>query len=173
MSQEQRTAAADAAVWYVVRVKRHRERLTQRSLEEKEIASYLPQMAQWPRPAVGSAVGPLFPGYLFVHTVMPAGFHQIIWTPGVRDFVSFGGAPAPLDTSVIEFLRGREGPDGLIRQMGPEEAGNEVQIIRGPFRGLTAVVEERLPARERVRVLMEILQRATRVELPERWVARL
>ncbi len=158
--------------WYVVQAKRHRERIAQNYLAERDIRSYLPQIVQWPRPAVGSDIAPMFPGYLFVHAVLANEFMRITWTPGVKAFVCFGGFPASVDDAVIEFLRSREDPDGLIRCYGGVREKSEVRIIRGPFRGLTAIVEERLPARERVRVLMDLLQRTTPVELPERWVAR-
>lgn len=158
--------------WYVVQTKRHQERVAQRFLAERKVASYLPQIVEWPKPVVGSAIAPLFPGYLFVRTVLAEQFTQIIWSHGVKTFVAFGGTPVPLDDTVIDFLRAREGPDGLIRCNEGVPENSEVRIVRGPFQGLTAIVEERLPARERVRVLMELMQRQTSVELPERWVAR-
>ena len=158
--------------WYVVQTKRHRERTALQYLNERDFVAYVPHMLQWPRPAVGSAVVPMFPGYLFVRCAMPNAFAQVSWTPGVKAFVRFAGAPASIDDGAIEYLRAREGPDGLIRCCTGIEESSEVRIIRGPFRGLTAVVEERLPARERVRVLMDLLQRSTVVELPERWIAR-
>jgi transcription antitermination factor NusG len=110
------------------------------------------------------------PGLLFVFTDLAEQFSQIVWAPGVKAFVSLGGGPVSVNEGIIEFLRGREGPDGLIRCNQGFSESSEVRIVHGPFRGLTAIVEERLPARERVRVLMELLQRTTRVELPERWV---
>ena len=156
--------------WYVVQTKRHRERVAQSFLAERKVTSYLPQIVEWPKPAVGSAIAPMFPCYLFVHTVLAEQFTQIVWSHGVKTFVTFGGAPVPLDDSIIDFLRAREGPDGLIRCNEGVRESSEVRIVHGPFRGLTAIVEERLPARERVCVLMELMQRATRVELPENWV---
>lgn len=172
MSRDKSIAEATQRGWYVLQTKRHRERIAQRYLEEIGVSSYLPRILQWPRPAVGSAVVPMFPGYVFVHATLSEDFTRIIWTPGVKAFVSFGGAPAEVDASIIEFLCSRQGPDGLVHCASPIHEGSEIRIIAGPFRGLTAVVEQRLPARERVRVLMDLLQRPTRVELPERWIAR-
>jgi transcription elongation factor/antiterminator RfaH len=158
------------AAWYVLQTQRHRERVAQGVLAEREVLSYLPMIEQWPRPVVGSAIAPMFPGYLFVLARLANDFTRIARTPGVKEFVRFGVDPATVDEGVIDFLRSRECPDGVIRyDQGPKER-SEVRIIQGPFRGLTAIVEERLPARERICVLMHILQRETRVELPERWV---
>ena len=165
--------AGPGAAWYVIATKRHRESVARSQLRQRGVASYLPRVIQWPRPIVGSDIGPMFPGYLFVRATLPDQFYMVTWTPGVKGFVTFGEEPVPIDASVVEFLRGREGPDGIIRCGEPLPARTEVRIVRGPLQGLTAVVEQRMAARERVRVLMTILQRETRVELPERWVRQL
>jgi transcription antitermination factor NusG len=159
--------------WYVVETHRHREVVARAVLADRGIPSYLPIIEQWPRPAVGAPVGPLFPGYLFVRASLGDHAHAIMRTNGVKAFVSFGAEPVPVDDDAIAFLRSREGPDGLIHYRDAAGTATAVRIVQGPFRGLTAVVTERLPARERVRVLMEILQRQTQVELPERWVRRI
>ncbi|HSQ01051.1 MAG TPA: transcription termination/antitermination NusG family protein [Candidatus Dormibacteraeota bacterium] len=156
-------------VWYVLQTNRNRERVAAAALRQRGIASYLPRIEQWPRPIVGSAVAPLFPGYLFVQMNGDL-YAQVSWTPGVKGFVSFGGLAASIDDTAIEFLRSREGSDGIIHCEGGVSGGDQVRIVHGPLRGLTAVVECRLPARERVRVLLQILRSDTPVELPERWV---
>jgi len=156
--------------WFVVQTKRHREEFAQASLGERDIATYLPRIVQWPRPAVGSDVAAMFPSYLFAQLALPDDFYRVSWTPGVKALVSFGGGPAAVDAAVIDLLRSREGPDGLIHYDDRPRPKSEVRIVSGPFRGLTAVLEERLPARERVRVLMRLLHRETPVELPETWI---
>src|SRR5262245_41999047 len=156
--------------WYVIQTKRHREEFAQVSLAERGMSTYLPRIVQWPRPAVGSDIAPMFPSYLFVKLVLPQDFYRVSWTPGVKALVSFGGGPASVDEAAIEILRGREGPDGLIHYDDRPRPNSAVRIVNGPFRGLTAVLEERLPARERVRVLMRVLHRETPVELPETWI---
>jgi transcriptional antiterminator RfaH len=154
--------------WYVVQTNRSKERLSQLALGQRGIETYLPRIVQWPAPAVGSAVAPLFPGYLFAHMRLED-CARVSWTPGVKAFVDFGVGPASIDAGALEFLRSREGADGLIH-LEPPPGLCEVRIVNGPFRGLTAVLERRLPAHERVRVLIQILRCDTPMELPERWV---
>ena len=163
----------DQLAWYVVQTKRHAERHACIQLGQRAIKSYLPLIVEWPRPAVGSDIQPMFPEYVFVQAVLPTAFHRVAWSPGVRNFVSFGGEPATLDDSHIDFLRSQEGPDGLIRRPDDALTRTRVRITDGPFRGFTALLERRLPARDRVLVLLNILQRETRVELPDRCVGRL
>lgn len=156
--------------WYVVATKRHAEELARQRLGERGIESYLPLIVEWPPPAVGRPVQPLFPGYLLVHAALPEDFYRVTRTSGVKAFVVFGDVPPPLDDSCVEFLRAREGEDGTIRCAA--QSGTNVCVVRGPLKGLAAVVERRIPARERVVVLLCLLQRETAVELPELWVRR-
>ena len=155
--------------WYVLRTKQNKERAVQRRIECDGLPTYVPLILQWPRPAVGSDVGPMFPCYLFVQATMPHDFYRLRFSPGVHGFVTSAAAPAPLDEAVISFLRSRESTDGIIH-VEPLPAGRNVRIVAGPFKGLVAIVERRFPARERVRVLLDILQRQTPVDLPEGWV---
>jgi transcriptional antiterminator RfaH len=156
------------SAWYVIETKRYREQVAGAFLAQHGIASYLPRIVQWPRPAVGGDVAPLFPGYLFVRVTLERQYQRVTRVVGVKTFVSFGGLPVPLSDATIDGLRRREGPDGFIRC----EAGQAtaVEVVDGPFRGLTAVVEQRLAPRDRVRVLMHLLQREASVELPQKWV---
>jgi transcriptional antiterminator RfaH len=156
--------------WYVLQTNRHKEQFAELSLNRLVIATYLPRIVQWPRPAVGSAIVPMFPGYLFARVSLHDDFYKVSRTPGVKTFISFGDGPVPVAASAIEFLKQREGPDGLIRCGSFVNDHSEVQIINGPFRGLTGIVERLLPARARVRVLMDLLHRQTVVELPEQCV---
>ena len=163
-----RSDETDQAFWYVVHTQRHKERAAQASIEQDGLHTYLPLLRQWPRPVVGAEIGPMFPSYVFV-CAAPTDFHRIARTAGVHGLVAFGGEPARLDDSVVMFLREREGPDGIIRSE-PLPAGCEVRIMDGPLRGMAAILERRLSGRQRVLVLLEILQREARVEMPERWV---
>lgn len=155
-------------VWYVLQTNRNRERLAEAALRQRGVVGYVPRIVQWPAPVVGSRIQPLFPGYLFAHMTVDASA-RVSWTPGVKAFLSFGDGPVAIGDDVIAFLRGREAADGLIHFEPPGPA-QEVRIVGGPLRGLTAIIERRLPARERVRVLLQFLRSDTPVELPERWV---
>jgi transcription antitermination factor NusG len=152
----------------VVQAKRHKERAVQANLAREGIATYLPLLRQWPRPAVGSDVGPMFPGYVFCEP-LPDQLGTVTSCCGVVRLVTFGDGPARVGQEVVAYLRSRAGADGVI-QIDPVVAGREVTIIEGPLRGLAAVVERRLSARQRVLVLLDLLQRQTRVELPECWL---
>lgn len=153
--------------WVVVQAKRHKERSVQVNLEREGIPTYLPLLRQWPRPAIGSAVAPMFPGYVFCRPP-PSRLQVVLTSSGVCRLVAFGDGPAHVDPEVVAYLRSRAGADGVI-EIAPL-AGREVTVTDGPLRGLPAVVERRLTSRQRVLVLMDLLRRPTRVELPMTWV---
>ncbi len=154
--------------WIVVQAKRHKERSIQANLTREDIATYLPLLRQWPRPAVGGDVGPMFPGYVFCQPAAEQ-LSAVSSCSGVVRLVTFGDGPARVAPEVVAYLRSRAGADGVI-EIEPPLAGQEVTIAEGPLRGLAAVIERRLSARQRVLVLLNLLQRQTRVELPERWL---
>lgn len=152
----------------VLQSKRHRERAVQVQLARDGIPTYLPLLRQWPRPAVGADVGPMFPGYLFCQPGADR-LSAVASCSGAIRLVQFGDGPARVGAEVIAYLRAQAGADGII-QIDPVLAGRQVTITDGPLRGLPAVVERRLTARQRVLVLLDLLQRRTRVEVPERWL---
>jgi transcriptional antiterminator NusG len=152
--------------WYVVTTKRQREEFAAERLARRGIENYLPMVVESLDPSVAPEAQPMFPGYLLVRAVLSADYYSVVWSPGVRHFVSFGSGPEPLEDDAVAFLRGREGSDGLIRLRAGAPCGAKVLISDGPFQGFTAIVERSLPARDRVLVLLQLLQRQTRVELP-------
>jgi transcriptional antiterminator RfaH len=155
-----------AGDWFVVRSKPRREEYAQRQLIRRGVETFLPRIAERARSRVEPVVNPLFPGYLFARVDLETQYTAVIWTPGVHSMVAFGGAPAPLEPQVIEFLQKRCGGQGLIVATPHFEAGQEVRVVDGPLAGLHGIVQERVSGRARVRVLMELLRRRTQVTLP-------
>lgn len=154
--------------WFVLQTKRHHEAVVQACLEAAGVETYLPRTVRWPRPAVGSAIGPLFPSYLFVRLHLTADYPRVCWTPGVKDFVRLGGSlPSEVPSRVIEFLRGREGQDGLVHCSEGPVPGLKVKITGGPFHDLCGIIDKKLIGGGRVVLLMELLRRQVRVEVSE------
>jgi transcription antitermination factor NusG len=149
----------------VVQTKRNKERAVQAILACEGVPTYLPLLRQWPRPAVGGDVGPMFPCYVFCQPD-PIHLKGLGSCSGALRLVTFGDTPARVASEVIAYLRGRAGADGVI-EFNPVVAGRSVTITSGPLRGLEAIIERRLTARQRVLVLLDLLHRPTRVELPE------
>lgn len=158
----------DPMLWFVAQTSRYREQAVELRFVQLGFETYVPLFRPWPRPPIGRDVSVMFPGYVFVNAP-PRDLYRVDHTPGVRGVVAFAGEAARVDPEVLAFLRAREGADGVI-SAAPLNPGKAVRIVAGPLQGLEAVIEMRLSGRERIRVLLEILHRQTRVELPERWV---
>ena len=68
------------------------------------------------------------------------------YSPGVKDFLTFGSRIAEVGENIIEGLRQR--CPGGVAEIDPVNAkpGDTVRINEGPFSGLEAVFEQKLKA---------------------------
>lgn len=156
----------DLRQWYVVQTKPRREHYAQDQLGRRGVETFLPRILEPPRAGGEPVVGPLFPNYLFACLDIAAQYASVVWSPGVRQVVSFGDVPTPVDFDVVEFLRTRCGAEGVV--VGPPRFrdGDWVRVRRGPLEGLVGTVEGQTNGQSRIRVLMELLRRQTRVDVP-------
>lgn len=159
--------------WYVIGAKARREQFAQEQLARRDVVTFLPRIVEPPRFNSRSVIAPLFPGYLFVHIDLGEQYLDVVWTPGVRKFIGFGTLPSPLDDAVVEFLQERTGEEGILRAMPVFHPGDRVRITHGPLEGLVGIIESPGCGRGRVRVLMELLRRQTRVEVPQQIIERI
>ncbi len=111
----------------------------------------------------------VFPGYVLVQIAMDdETYHLLRNTAGVTGFVGapHGSArrPTPLsDAEVREILKTLG--DEPRRVKPAYQRGETVLVLSGPFAEFTGIVDEVNPAREKLRVRMEIFGRETPVEL--------
>ena len=159
--------------WFVVSTKVRREQYAQEQLERRGVRSFLPHILEPARRHVKATVAPLFPGYLFVHLDLEQQYFDVAWAPGVRKFIGFGALPSAGDDAVIEFIQARMGSEGVVRVLPMFKQGDVVRITHGPFEGLVGIIERPVSRQGRVRVLMDLLRRQTRVEVPQRIVERI
>jgi transcription elongation factor/antiterminator RfaH len=158
--------------WFVVSTKARREQFAQEQLLRRGIETFLPRILKPARFRLRPVIAPLFPGYLFVHVDLDEQYFDVAWAPGVGRFIGFGALPCPVDDAVIDFLHARIGPEGVVRVEPVFKQGDVVRITHGPFEGLIGIIENPGRGHGRVRVLMELLQRQTRVEVPQRIIER-
>lgn len=161
----------DPKKWYVVYSKPQKEEFAEFCLRTRGIEVFLPKLVFPESLKKRKRIVPLFPSYLFTRIYTPEQYHCILWTPGVKRIVSFNGAPAPLDESVIEFLRQEGTPEGIIEARSDIRMGQEVQITGGPFEGLVGIIHEPPGAKGRVMILMRLLSRQVKVDVPLNFVS--
>jgi transcriptional antiterminator NusG len=118
----------------------------------------------------------LYPGYVFVEMKLePDGripqdvFFLIKETTGVGDFVGTAGRPTPMAAHEVEkMLFDSRRPEELPEVRMEFEKGDSVIIQEGPFENYEGTVDEVLPEKGLVRVLVTIFGRQAPIEL-EYW----
>jgi transcriptional antiterminator RfaH len=157
--------------WYVVVTKARNEETAQFHLMSKNIEVFYPKLFLPLSNKSGRQVVSLFPNYLFVHIdALSAEYSQVVWCRGIKKLVSFGDTPAAVEDSVIDFMREQADPQGLIVARSNLKIGDEVQIAKGPLKGLVGIIQEPPDTRSRVKVLMAMLSRHVQVEVPAGYI---
>ncbi|NLK52270.1 MAG: transcription termination/antitermination protein NusG [Syntrophomonadaceae bacterium] len=107
----------------------------------------------------------VFPGYVLVEMIITDDSWYVVRnTPGVTGFVGPGSKPIPLSPSEVAQI---------LKQMGMDEpkpkidfeVGESVRVVDGPFADFIGNVEEVLPDRRKIKVLVSMFGRETPVEL--------
>jgi len=160
----------DNRSWYALYSKPHKEEFAQFNLKLKGIEVFLPKLLLPQFSQKRQRVVPLFPGYLFVRIRYSEEYHYIIWTPGIKRLLSFNGTPASLDDDIVLLLMEQATPEGIITAHSNLRAGQMVQLDGGPFDGLSGIIQEPPDAKGRVKILLSLLNRQVKVEVPARYV---
>jgi transcriptional antiterminator RfaH len=109
----------------------------------------------------------MFPGYLFAKFVYSTQHRAAESSHGVRGIVRFGDRLATIPEDTIVALQSHAGMDEIVTVDSSLKIGQPVHIVEGPFCGLEVVITQVLPARERIRVLVDFLGRSLQMEMAE------
>ena len=153
--------------WYCIRAKPRQEMVASATLSTlAEVEVFLPR-TQRTRKANTGPLKPLFPGYFFARFDPVEHLRNVHYARGVAYIVRCKGVPVHVSPQVLIALR-LLSPDGIVEIPDqPHKIGDNIKVISGIFKGDQGVVTHLIPARERVRVLFEILGRQTEVEIDE------
>lgn len=159
--------------WYLLQCKPGDCFRAQDNLDLQGVCNFLPlhsvqrkraRQAYWNRE-------PLFPYYLFIRVPEQCNWASIRSTRGVAKVVNFNGTPISVDKEIVYGLQrkcaelaGKE-PEPLF------EAGQKVVITDGCFKELEAIVQC-TRSFERVVLLLDMLNRSQRIELPTDSISR-
>lgn len=108
-----------------------------------------------------------YPGYILVQMELnDETWHLVRHTPKVTGFIGSQERPIPLsdeeaETIIQQMQEGIQKPRPKYRF----EKGDEVRVVDGPFANFNGVVDEVMPDKGKVRVLVSIFGRSTPVEL--------
>lgn len=165
-----------ATRWYVLNSKPHKEATVWQQVLAHGSEAFYPRTKVEPVNPRARKIRPYFPGYLFVRVNLDrVGLSTFQWMPHAIGLVCFGGIPAPLPDEIVAGIRRRLGE---IEAAGGEllyrlKAGDPVVIQDGPFAGYEAIFDSRLSGKDRVRVLLQLLnERCVPMELRAAQVER-
>jgi len=154
--------------WHCLRTRNRQELQAARALRQQAgLEVYGPRIRYRKPTRRGTVwfVESLFPSYLFARFDLAADGKAVRYATGVTGIVAFGGRPAVVPDDAIARLREELGDEETHVCAEPFRAGDTAELVRGPFRGLEAVILRVLPARQRVRVLLNFLGRETETEI--------
>ena len=159
--------------WYLVKTKPQNELRVDTRLTGAGYETLFPRIRKRSRRTKAFETRPLFPTYLFVrfpyeHT------KTIRYTHGVARVVSFGPDPQEVDGEIIETVRARMDPEGIVTLLRPPAEwipGQRIRIGEGPFEGLEAIFLEEIPDRDRVVLLLDAVS-SYKVTVPKDQIDR-
>lgn len=117
----------------------------------------------------------LMPGYIFVEMMMDGStWHAVKDTQKIIGFIGDDKNPKPMSNREVKALT-QQAEDGATRPKAKQtfEEGANVRVVDGPFLNFSGTVEEVMPQKQKVRVLVSIFGRATPVELDFMQVERI
>jgi transcription elongation factor/antiterminator RfaH len=152
--------------WYVVYTKPHAEERAQFHFRLRRVEYFLPRLLLPGNRRKPNLIISLFPNYMFVRIALAEDYQRVVWSPGVKYLVGFGGHPAPLDDEVVEFLMKQANLEGIIPARLNLEIGQVVRICDGPLAGLVGIIQSPPDTKGRVKLLLNLLQRQVAAETP-------
>lgn len=149
----------DLPRWYVVQTHLRQEGRAESNLEVMEVENYNPQIQErrynqfTGRPT--DFKKPLFPQYIFAKFSLSGLLAKVMSTRGVRNVLSFGGPPVPVDDEVIAYIKSRQQGDGLVSLGKLLKKGDEVEIKSGPLQNLVGIFDKEISGSRRIIILLD------------------
>jgi transcriptional antiterminator RfaH len=161
-------ARIETARWFCLKTQPKHEHLAATALRRQlQVRCFSPRV-RFRKPTRRGAVWfveAMFPGYVFAEFTFAKQHRQVEYSSGIQGVVRFGDQVATVDPSLIENLQQKAGEEEVVTFNPEIEVGQAVHIAEGPFQGVEALVTRLLPARERIRVLLEFLGRSVETEV--------
>lgn len=161
-------ARIEDPLWFCLKTQPKHEHLAATTLRrQQQMTCFSPRLRFRKATRRGAVwfVEAMFPGYLFAEFVYSRQHRQVEYSPGIQGVVRFGDQVATLDLNTITSLRQKTGEEEILTFNPELQVGQSVRIAEGPLQGLEALVTHLLPAKERIRVLLEFLGRSLETEV--------
>lgn len=154
--------------WYCVQARPKHEHIAAAHLRMLEGVTVFCPRIRFKRPTRQGLVWvteAMFPGYLFARFELATMHRHVRYAPGVNDIVRFGDRYPAIDDEALAPLQDHAGVTEVKELNHELSEGDRVKIVEGAFLGLEALVTHVLPAKQRVKVLMDFLGRKMEAEV--------
>ena len=146
--------------WYVLHTKPQKENLVYEQLRLRNIAAYYPTLKVNPVNPRARKIRAYFPGYIFVWLDLEqTGFSNLQYIHGVNKLVAYGSNPISVPDAVIQKIRNKLDNRNNSKDEAPAyKHGDPIEISSGPFAGYHALFDTHISGKDRVRVLLQMVQ---------------
>ena len=156
--------------WHVIHTHANAEWKALANLRRQGFEAYLPRYRKVRRHArkTDTVAAALFPRYLFVRLdTAKERWRAMLSTFGVATLICRDGVPAPVPEGIVEAIKAREDADAFVdlTRQADLRPGDAVRVVTGTFADHAARFLG-LAAHERVVLLLDILGRSLRIEVP-------
>jgi transcriptional antiterminator RfaH len=151
-----------SSLWYTLRSKPNKEDFLASQLQANGFMIFYPRLRVAVVNPRARKLRPYFPGYMFVHVDLArVNISDLKWMPGGTGLVSFGGEPSPVPEALIAAIQRRvdELNVSTTQAVTDLHPGDPVILQAGPFAGYEAIFDGRISGQDRVRVLLNFLQK--------------
>lgn len=154
--------------WRVVRARPKGEHLAAQHLRAAGYEAFSPRVRHQKKTTRGRIwfTEAMFPGYLFCRYSVRENLRHVISTPFVSSALTFMHDAGAVADELITDLRAEFDEKETLTVHTEIQPGENVDIVDGPMRGLTATVAKVLPGRDRVRILLEFIGGLQEIEVP-------
>ena len=148
--------------WYCVHTRPQKEELLAEYLSSQlSLETYLPRLKvhKTIRRVRRQVICPLFPRYLFCRFDLSSHYRAVRYAKEAIDIVHFGGGPTVVqDELILDLRQWADGHAGATSGDPEFRPGQAVEVTSGPMLGLRGIVSQSMSDRERVRVLLHLLE---------------
>lgn len=153
--------------WYVLHTKSRFENVVNEGLKKKSLEVFLPKIKVPSKRRDRKLMinVPLFPGYLFVKTLLyPQAHLEIVKTAGAVRLVGTKDGPVPVPLDTIESLKIMVSSGHPVETGCRFQKGDRVVVVAGPFAGVNGLFV-RYRGKDRVVVYIEALGQYAQAEV--------
>lgn len=161
---------SEEPAWYIIHSYSRHEGKVESGLQHQGLEIFLPRITvrSCRRDRKRLLEVPLFPGYLFVHTVLePAAYYAIIRSKSVVRLLGGRSGPKPVPDETVNSIKAIVESDRPYYPGPYLTRGMKVCIVEGPLMGAVGIIQARREKKRRLVVTVELFHRAVMVEVED------